>query len=153
MICRFMGNQREYIASGGFAAYLYEDHPGWKPMVINGVKAKVVKLITDKTGTHSGLPSYANTSTMYLRVGHDGEVIQAKLYKDRKHCLDFDWGHVHKNAGEKTVFPKGVVHVQTYSVNNIGVRYSNNARLMTEGEIKKYGAILKAFNPHVKFRP
>lgn len=148
-----MGNQREYIASGGYSAYLYEDHPNWKPMIINGVKAKVVKLITDKTGTHSGLPSYANTSTMYLRVGHDGEVIQAKLYKDRKHCLDFDWGHVHKNAGEKTVFPKGVVHVQTYSVNNIGVRYSNNARLMTESEIKKYGAILKAFNPHVRFRP
>lgn len=148
-----MGNQREYIASGVFSAYLYEDHPDWKPMFINGVRAKVVKLITDKTGTHSGLPSYANTSTMYLRVGHDGEVIQAKLYKDRKHCLDFDWGHVHKNAGEKTVFPKGVVHVQTYSVNNIGVRYSNNARLMTESEIKKYGAILKAFNPNVKFRP
>lgn len=148
-----MGNQREYIASGGFSAYLYEDHPDRKPMFINGVRAKVVKLITDKTGTHSGLPSYANTSTMYLRVGHDGEVIQAKLYKDRKHCLDFDWGHVHKNAGEKTVFPKGVVHVQTYSVNNIGVRYSNNARLMTESEIKKYGAILKAFNPNVKFRP
>lgn len=97
-----MGNQREYIASGGYSAYLYEDHPNWKPMIINGVKAKVVKLITDKTGTHSGLPSYANTSTMYLRVGHDGEVIQAKLYKDRKHCLDFDWGQ----PGKKQYFLK-----------------------------------------------
>ena len=60
---------------------------------------------------------------------------------------------MHKNAGEKTVFPKGVVHVQSYSVSDIGIRYSNNARLMTEAEIKKYGEILKAFNPNVKFRP
>ncbi len=148
-----MGNQREFIPTGGFSASLYEDNPGWEPRTVNGVQAKVIKLITDKTGKHSGLPSYADTSDMYLRVGHDGDVIQAKLYKDRKHCLDFDWGHVHKNKGEKNVFPKGVVHVQTYSVSNIGVRYSNNARLMTEAEIKKYGAILKAFNPKVKFRP
>lgn len=149
-----MGNQREYIPSGGFSAYLYENHPDWKPITINGIRTKVVKLVTDKTGTHSGLPSYANTSNMYLRIGKDGNIIQAKLYKDRKHCLDFDWGHQHKNKGDnKTIFPKGVVHVQAYSVDNVGIRYSNNARLMTESEIKKYGAILKAFNPNVKFRP
>lgn len=148
-----MGNQREYIPSGGFSAYLYENHPEWKPITINGIRAKVVKLVTDKTGTHSGLPSYANTANMYLRIGKDGNVIQAKLYKDRKHCLDFDWGHQHKNKGDKTIFPKGVVHVQAYSVDNVGIRYSNNARLMTGSEIKKYGAIPKAFNPNVKFRP
>ncbi len=148
-----MGNQREYIAGGGFSVNLYEDHPGWNPKTISGVRAKVIKLVTDKKGTHSGLPAYANTSNMYLRTGADGNIIQAKLYKDRKHCLDFDWGHAHKNAGENTIFPKGVVHVQTYSVTSVGVRYSNNARLMTESEIKKYGDILKAFNPSVKFRP
>ena len=147
-----MGTQRDYIETGGFYVNLYEDHPDWQTRVINGVRAKVIKLVTDKKGTHSGLPSYADTSDLYLRVGADGNVIQAKLYKDRKHCLDFDWGHVHKNAGEKTVFPKGVVHVQSYSVTNIGIRYSNNARLMTESEIQKYGAILKAFNPNVKFK-
>lgn len=148
-----MGNQREYVSSGGFAAYLYENHPEWKAITINGIRAKVVKLKIDKTGFHSGLPTYANTSNMYLRLGPDGDVIQAKLYKDRKHCVDFDWGHQHKNKGDKTVFPKGVVHVQAYSVDNVGIRYSNNARLMTEGEIEKYGAILKAFNSKVKFRP
>lgn len=154
MICRLMGNQREYIESGGFSAYLYEDHPDWTPKVINGIKAKVVKLITDKSGCHSGLPTYANSSNMYLRVNRDGQVIQAKLFVDRKQCVDFDWGHQHKNVdGDGKVFPKGIVHVQRYNPRDITVRHSNNARLMTESEIKKYGAILKAFNPHVKFRP
>lgn len=153
MIYKLMGNQREYISSGGFSVYLYEDSPKWTTKIINGIRGKVVKLITDRIGTHSGLPSYANNSDMYLRVGHDGNVIQAKLYKDRKHCLDFDWGHQHKNKGDKTVFPKGIVHVQAYSVSDIGIRYSNNARLMTESEIAKYGPLLKAFNPNVKFRP
>lgn len=154
MTCRLMGNQREYIESGGFSASLYEDHPGWKAVVINGIKAKVLKLITDKTGFHSGLPTYANTSDMYLRANRDGQVVQAKLYINRKQCIDFDWGHQHKNAnGDGKVFPKGVVHVQRYDASDITVRHSNNARLMTESEIKKYGAILKAFNPHVKFRP
>ncbi len=153
MTCRRMGNQREYIKTGGFSASLYEDHPGWKTVAKDGIKAKVLKLITDKTGYHSGLPTYASTSDLYLRANSTGQVVQAKLYVSRRHCLDFDWGHQHKNAGEKTVFPKGVVHVQTYSADNIGIRHSNNARLMTENEIKKYGAILKIFNPKVKFRP
>lgn len=154
MICRLMGNQREYIKSGGFAAYLYENHPDWKPVEINGIKAKVLKLITDKSGCHSGLPTYANTSNMYLRANRDGEVVQAKLYISRKQCIDFDWGHQHKNVnGDGKVFQKGIVHVQRYDASDMTVRHSNNARLMTESEIKKYGAILKAFNPNVKFRP
>lgn len=149
-----MGNQREYIPTGGFSAYLYEDHPDWTPKEINGIKAKVVKLITDKSGYHSGLPTYANTSTMYLKVNMKGQVIQAKLYVSRKQCLDFDWGHQHKNVnGDGKIFQKGVVHVQQYDPSDITVRLSNNARLMKEAEIKKYGEILKAFNPNVKFRP
>lgn len=148
-----MGSQRKLNPSGGFSAYLYEDHPDWQPISIDGIRAKVVKLITDKTGYHSGLPTYANTSNMYLRLNQRGEVIQAKLYISRKQCLDFDWGHQHKNKRGKTVFPKGVVHVQAYSVDDVGIRYSANARLMTDSEVKKYGVILKTFNPNVKFRP
>lgn len=149
-----MGNQREYITSGGFSSYLYEDHPGWKPVTKNEIHAKVVKLKTDKTGYHSGLPTFANTSTMYLRLNRDGEVIQAKVYNDRRQCMDFDWGHQHKNVdGDGKVFVKGVVHVQQYDAQSVAIRHSNNARLMTDSEIKKYGDILKAFNPKVKFRP
>lgn len=149
-----MGNQRDYIESGGFSVYLYEDHPKWKSVIVNGINAKVLKLKKDKTGTHSGLPSYANTSDVYLKAGKDGDIIQAKVYDGRKHVFDFDWGHEHKNNnGDGKIFPKGVVHVQCYSTIDIGKRYSNLARLMTDKEIEKYGALLKYFNPNVKFRP
>jgi hypothetical protein len=73
-------------------------------------------------------------------------------------CIDFDWGHTHKNDGvgcDGRIFPKGVVHVQTYKVESDSsiTRLSNNARYMSDNEIKKYGPIIKAFNPKVKFRP
>lgn len=149
-----MGNQREYLESGGFSRFLYEDHPDFQPFELNGLKAKVIKLIADPDGNHSGLPSYANSSNIYLRVDKFGKVVQAKVYVDRKHTIDFDWGHPHRNKGEGTdgkSFPKGVVHVQCYSQTNS--RDSNHARLMTDAEIEKYGAILRHFNPDVKFRP
>lgn len=149
-----MGNAREYITSGGFSVYLYDNHPGYETYHYNGLKAKVIVLKADPNGNHSGLPPYANTSDIYLRVGKSGNVIQAKVYTDRQHSLDFDWGHEHRNkdAGKYgQVFPKGVVHVQSYS--STSQRNSNSARYMTDYEIKKYGQILKHFDPNVKFRP
>lgn len=153
MICK-MGTQKSYISTGGFSVHLYEDHPKWKPVVINGVSGKVIKLKVDPNGDHSGLPSYSDTSDVYLKMGVTGDVIQAKVYDGRKQLKDFDWGHEHKNKkGDGKVFPKGVVHVQGYSTTDISKRYSNFARLMTDKEIEKYGALLKYFNPNVKFRP
>ncbi len=149
-----MGNERQYNESGGFSEYLYDDHPGYEPFYYNGLKAKVIVLKADPNGNHSGLPPYADTSDIYLRVGKSGNVIQAKVYVDRQHSLDFDWGHEHRNKGagnDNQVFPKGVVHVQSYSQTNN--RNSNQARYMTDAEIKKYGPILKHFDPNVKFRP
>lgn len=90
MICRLMGNQREYIASGGFSQYLYEDHPKFRPINVNGKHAKALHYIADGKKDHTGLPPYANTSNMYFRVGKDGNAIQGKVYIDRKHCIDFD---------------------------------------------------------------
>ena len=147
-----MGNQREYIKSGGFSQYLYEDHDGFTPVTINGIRGKVVRFIADKGEAHTGLPTYANSSDIYFRVNRDGEVIQGKVYINRKHTLDFDWGHTHKNA-DGSVFEKGIVHVQVYSVSQDGVRMSKTARYMNNEEIAKYGAIIHAFNPKVKFRP
>ena len=66
------------------SAYLYENHPGWESKTVNGIHGKVIKLKADKTGSHAGLPTYANTSDMYFRVGKDGKVIQAKVYISRK---------------------------------------------------------------------
>lgn len=91
---------------------------------------------------------------MYFRVGRDGIVTQGKVYVDRKHCLDFDWSHNHANSDGES-FPKGVVHVQIYEVNSKGEshRLTDKARYMSNEEIAKYGPIIHAFNPHVKFRP
>lgn len=146
-----MGNERHYLETGGFSEYLYESVGLAK--TINGVRAKVVKLKADELGIHSGLPQFANTSDVYLRLGNDGLPCQAKVYINRRMCIDFDWSHKHKNPDGRS-FDKGVVHVQTYSVNSDGsvTRHSNNARCMSNGEINKYGDIIKAFNPNVKLR-
>lgn len=149
-----MGNQRNYLVPGGFSTYLYEDHPLFSTITYNGLKAKVIRLVTDADGGHAGLPPYSNTSDIYLRCDKYGNVVQAKVYLDRMHSLDFDWGHEHRNkgiGGDVQIFPKGVVHVQCYSKS--GLRFSNRARYMTDTEIRKYGEILRHFCPNVKFRP
>lgn len=146
-----MGNQREYLESGGFSQYLYTDESS--QVTINGVTGKMISKKTDPTGMHAGLPFYSNTSDVYFKKGNDGLASQAKTYKDRKNILDFDWSHTHTNP-DGTKFPKGTVHVQIYMVDSKGniTRLSNKARLMTDAEIKKYGPILLFFNPTIKFK-
>ena len=67
--------------------------------------------------------------------------------------MDLDWNHSHTNS-DGTVFQKGTIHVQVYIVGKNGKpqRLSDNARLMTDAEIAKYGPIIKYFNPNVKFK-
>lgn len=151
---KYMGNQRVYISTGGFSQYLYEDHVGFSPVTVNGVRGKALHYIGDGIGDHTGLPQYADTSDMYFRVGKDGKVIQGKVYIDRKHAIDFDWSHRHVNSDGRT-FQKRVVHVQVYRVDEKGNshRLSDSARYMNNAEIAKYGPIIHAFNPDVKFRP
>lgn len=151
-----MGNQQEYIPSGGFTRYLYEDHPNFAPITMNGIRAKALHYIPDGKKNHAGLPQYANSSDMYFRVGADGTVIQGKVYVDRKHFIDFDWSHRHVNKeGDGRSFQKGIVHVQIYRVEANGetVRLSHDARYMNNAEIKKYGPLIHHYNPNVKFRP
>lgn len=147
-----MGGGRHYLKEGGFSEYLYETVGEVK--VINGIRAKVVKLKTDECGTHSSLPQFANSSDMYFRLGADGLPCQAKVYVNRRMCIDFDWGHVHTNP-DGSRFEKGTVHVQTYSLNADGslTRHSDKARLMSDSEIRTYGPVIAAFNPNVKLRP
>ena len=151
MLLCSMGNQREYLQSGGFSQYLYKDES--PKVTINGITGKMISLVADPAGTHAGLPTYANTSDIYFKKGKDGLASQAKVYKDRKTVLDFDWSHTHKNNNGK-IFPKGTVHVQVYRVNADGslTRLSNLARFMSNHEMKLYGPIIKYFNPEVKFR-
>lgn len=151
-----MGNQRQYNPQCGFSQYLYVSLPEWATVEINGLRGKVVREVTSPDPSHTRLPTYSNTSDFYFKLGADGQIIQARLYIKRTSCLDFDWGHDHKNKqGNKMSFPKGVVHVQPYSVNEKDevIRMSNEARLMTDEEIEKYGPIIHHFAPEVKFRP
>lgn len=152
-----MGGQKQYIETGGFSEYLYEQIGDTVRM--NGLQAKMIKLKSDKDGTHSGLPSFANSSNVYLRQGLDGLACQAKRYESRRMIIDYDWSHVHKNKSDGRVFPVGVVHVQKYEYigkdangNAIFRRLSNEARHLNNEEMKTIGPILKKFNPNVKFR-
>lgn len=149
-----MGNQQAYIESGGFSQYLYKDHNGFCVKEVNGTRGKVVLDQRDPNGQHYSLPSYANTSDMYFKVAKNGEVTQGRLYINRKSVLDFDWGHTHTNKSNGKLFPKGTIHVQEYSVDSNGklIRHSDDARLMTDKEIKKYGPLIKAYNHNAKLK-
>ncbi len=96
---------------------------------------------------------------MYFKAGRDGKVIQGSYYsKDRKIVLNFDWGHEHynnpKKGGDGRRFKKGVVHVQLYTTDKNGnvVRKNYNARMMNNEEMKKFGKIIRTYNPSAKFR-
>lgn len=120
--------------------------------IVNGVKGTVVKKIGDKD-THTRLPYYSDTSTAYFRKNKSG-ICQARIFLNHTMAFDFDWDHEHKNSGSNRVFKKGVVHVQEWKHNPDGTftRMNGKARYMTMNEIKRYGPILKAFCPHIKFR-
>lgn len=94
----------------------------------------------------------SSTSDIYFKKGTDGLASQEKVYKDRQTILDFDWNHDHKNSDGR-IFHKGKVHVQVYRKNSDGsLTRLKDARFMNNYEMKKYGPILKYFNPNVKFR-
>lgn len=88
-----MGLQREYIESGGFSTYLYYQD-GETIISSNGVEGKIVAKIEGTA--YDGLPIFSNTSEVYLKRNKDGEIVQARIYKDRKPVCDFDWDHHHK---------------------------------------------------------
>ncbi len=101
-----------------------------------------------------GLPTFSKSSEVYLKADKDGNVVQARIYNDRKPVCDFDWDHSHQNAnGEK--FEKGVVHVQEFRQNSNGAweRLSKEARYMSNDEIERYGELLRKLKPDIKFRP
>ena len=164
-ICK-MGDQRAYVTGkNDFHSYLYKS---LSPRVtINGVTGRMIADKIDPFGEHAHLPAYACTCDIYFYPDKDGVATQAKLYSGKKMRLDFDWNHTHENKrnGKATeTFHVGTVHVQEYtSVKvwskkykkfvDVFKRKSNNARLMTDAEIEKYGPILHHFKPDLKFRP
>lgn len=121
------------------------------PVTVNGVKGHLIKKKGD-SDTHTNLPYYSNSSDVYFRQNVDG-VCQARVYVGQKKFLDFDWSHKHRNKDGRE-FQKGVVHVQIWQENSDGTftRKSDDARSMSNAEMKKYGPLLKKFCPTVKFR-
>lgn len=147
-----MGLQREYIEIGGFSTYLYYQD-GETIVSSNGVEGKVVVKIDGSS--YDGLPIYSNTSEVYFKRNKDGEIIQARIYKDRKPVCDFDWDHSHRNRKNGESFDKGIVHVQEFKQKPDGswFRDSKRARYMSPDEEKRYGELIKRANPNVKLRP
>lgn len=102
---------------------------------------------------HSNLPQFANTSNIYFRENKNG-VCQARVYLDHASFLDFDWSHNHTNKINRRSFERGTVHVQMWTRNSDGsfTRNSDDARMMNNSEMTKYGPIIRKFCHDVKFR-
>lgn len=118
---------------------------------VNGVKGHLIKK-AGASDTHTILPYYSNTSDVYFRQNKNG-VCQARVYVGQKKFLDFDWSHIHTNSDGRK-FERGTIHVQVWKENKDGTfsRISDDARSMSNAEMKKYGPILKNYCPSVKLR-
>mgnify|MGYP007069917502 CR=1 FL=1 len=146
-----MGNSREFIL--GITSQGQSEYETIGPAkTFGGIKGRLIKRRVDPDH-HTTLPKYSKTSDVYFRQNKNG-VCQARVYTDRRMILDFDWSHNHTNKKENRTFRAGTIHVQVWRYNKDGsfVRISDKARLMNNYEMKKYGALIKAFCPDVKFR-
>lgn len=140
-----MGNQRNFLESGGFSEYLYETVG--EVVTINGLRCKIIKMPSDTNNHYAGLPKFSNTSDVYVGLGPGDVPRQLRLYKDRRNYKDFDWGHEHINS-DGTRFPKGVVHVQRYPGANGG-----DARYLTSAEHQVLDAVISYFAPFARLTP
>ena len=140
-----MGNQRNFLESGGFSEYLYETVG--EVVTINGLRCKIIKMLSDTNNHYAGLPKFSNTSDVYVGLGPGDVPRQLRVYKDRRNYKDFDWGHEHINS-DGTKFPKGVVHVQRYPGAN-----GSDARYMTSAEHQVLDAVISYFAPFARLTP
>lgn len=143
-----MGNSREYIKSGGFSQYLYHQ-VGEAITASNGVQGKIVTEYKDVKEFHSSLPSFSNTSKVYLKLDDlEKNVEQARVYVNRRAALDFDWGHTHGS------YRKGVVHVHEWHKTKDGKwQRDREPRPMTSYEVYRYGEIIHLANPEARLLP
>ena len=141
-----MGGYKKYNPEGGFSEYLLRQVGD--PITVDGLTVKVVTGIDDKT-FHSELPSFSNTSSAYAKKSDEypHDIEQLRIYVDREACIDFDWNHEHQGL------KRGVVHIHYLSKDGHFHSDKKNVRYMNEDEIVKYGKLILAPNPKVKFRP
>lgn len=146
-----MGNAVVYPTGGFSGSNAQYDHVGTYKFA-NGLKGCIVKR-KDARDFHSNLPKFANTSDMYFRQSVKG-VCQGRVYVDHATFLDFDWSHNHTNKSDGRCFKVGTIHVQVWTKNSDGcfTRQSDNARMMSNAEIKRYGPLIRKFCSTAKFK-
>ena len=142
-----MWSGRNYNPDGGFKEYEWTEE-----------KEKIggVKVLSNPNAKRDDLPYHSNTSEAYFKRDSSGEIIQLRVYTERRAYLDIDINpsdeHTNKKTGE--VFAKHIVHVHEWvKTANGSFRRSKEARLMSDAEIKKWGNAIKLANPNVKFKP
>lgn len=146
-----MGNGVDF-----FAGARYDDNSEYvrvgSSILANGLRGTIVRRRND-SHTHTNLPKYAHTSDLYFRQNKKG-VCQGRVYVEHKMCIDFDWSHSHTNEGDGQQFPIGTIHVQVWKWHPDGsfTRLSRDARHMSADEIARYGPLIKAFCPNVRFK-
>ena len=138
-----MGNGQHYLKNGGFSNYFYVSRG---EVSFDGFTAKIITWYNTKDN-HESLPRYSNTSRMYVKLDKNGNIIQLRIFEDRKATIDFDWGHAHGKH------PKGAVHV--HYLNKEGNLHGNadSVRFMNNQEIRLYGKFIKYLNPQAKLKP
>lgn len=155
-----MGLQREYNKGrNDFYSYLYTTQSA--RITRNGVSGKIIDKKDVFQSKKKNLPVYSKSSQIYFMPGHDGKIVQARLYDENHRMkMDFDWSHTHINKNGE-VFLKGSVHIQEYVITREQdsktrkwrdkfVRVKD-ARRMTTEEIEKYGPILRYFVKNIRF--
>lgn len=137
-----MGKFNEYNKAGGFRTYNYVHR---ERIIAGDLTGEVLSKYNEKV-SHTGLPEYSNTAKIYFWRARDGRIIQMRIFVDRKAAFDFDWGHTHGR------FEKGVVHVHAWTVDDKGRPHRQEPhRTLNSEEIKKYGALLRKADPHIRF--
>ena len=138
-----MGNGQHLIKNGGFSSYYYVSRG---EISFDGLTAKVITWYNTKDN-HEGLPRFSNTSKLYVKLDRYGNIVQLRVFKNRKATIDFDWGHKHGNH------PKGTVHVHILNQNGKLHDDPNAVKFMSNADIRMYGKFIKHLNPDAKLRP
>lgn len=139
-----MGNGQEYLETGGFTNFFYKE----VGTVTDGnLTAKIIAWFNTKD-FHESLPRFSKESRLYMKRDRNGNIIELRVYENRRATYDFDWGHAHKNL------KKGVVHVHHWLYDSNGKLLGRQAplRYMNNSEIKEFGKLIKAANPNAKLR-
>ena len=142
-----MGSGRNYNPEGGFKTYNWQFY---------GETIDGVKIIYNKPGTEGpdGLPYHSGASKAYFKKVK-GEIVQLRLYKNRRAFLDIDINPLkpHNHKG-KNYMPAGITHVHEWIPKKEGgFRRNKYARFLSDQEIKDFGDLLEKANSNVRYRP